>query len=105
MSANIDPIYSSLGFNSREVELIATATPKRHYYVTSPLGRRLVTLGLGPVTLAFIGVNGKSQRTEVREMMQRYPDTWPAEWLRYHAQEEEWADYWLSFNEKERKRA
>lgn len=105
MSANIDPIYRSLGFNSREVELIATATPKRHYYVTSPLGRRLVTLGLGPVTLAFIGVNGKSQRTEVREMMQRYPDTWPAEWLRYHAQEEEWADYWLSFNEKERKRA
>ena len=94
-----------MGFNEREVELIATATPKRHYYVTSPLGRRLITLGLGPVTLAFIGASGKSQRAEVRELMNRFPDTWPAEWLRTAARQPDWADYWLSLLPNERRLA
>ena len=96
---NIRSVYEDMGFNSKELDLISTATPKRHYYITSPMGKRLVTLGLGPVTLAFVGVNGKSQRAQVREMRRRFPDTWPAEWLRAHANQPDWADYWLSFTQ------
>lgn len=96
---NIAPIYESMGFNSKEIDLVSKATPKRHYYITSPLGKRLVTLGLGPVTLAFVGVNGKTQRAEAFEMMERFPETWPAEWLRGHTNQAHWADYWLSFTQ------
>ncbi len=96
---NIRTVYEQMGFNGKEIELISTATPKRHYYVTSPLGKRLITLGLGPVALAFVGVNGKAQRAQVRGVRMRFPDTWPAEWLRAHSKQPEWANYWLSFTQ------
>ena len=39
--------------DKRQIELIARATPKRHYYLQSRLGNRLFELGLGPVALAI----------------------------------------------------
>lgn len=49
--------YEHLGLNSRQIALIANATPKRDYYVVSREGRRLFELGLGPATLAFVGAS------------------------------------------------
>lgn len=37
---NIRAVYEDMGFNSKELELISTATPKRHYYITSPMGNQ-----------------------------------------------------------------
>ncbi len=48
-------IYARFGLNDRQIELIARATPKRHYYLQSARGNRLFELGLGPVTLALCG--------------------------------------------------
>jgi type IV secretion system protein VirB4 len=45
--------YERFGLNDTEIELIATAQRKRHYYYASPKGRRLFELALGPVALAF----------------------------------------------------
>ena len=39
------------------------------------------------------------QRAEAFEMMERFPETWPAEWLRGHTNQAHWADYWLSFTQ------
>jgi hypothetical protein len=50
-------VYESFGLNARQIELIAHATPKQDYYYQSPLGHRLVDLGLGPVALAFVGAS------------------------------------------------
>jgi type IV secretion system protein VirB4 len=45
--------YERFGLNETEIDLIATAQRKRHYYYASPKGRRLFELALGPVALAF----------------------------------------------------
>ncbi len=47
--------YTRFGLNARQIELVARATPKRHYYLQSARGNRLFELGLGPVGLALCG--------------------------------------------------
>ncbi|MDX2277635.1 MAG: hypothetical protein NW206_19465 [Hyphomonadaceae bacterium] len=49
--------YESLGLNARQIALIATATPKRDYYLVSRAGCRLFELGLGPAALAFVSAS------------------------------------------------
>lgn len=88
------PLYQSLGLNERQIDILATATQKRHYYYMSPLGRRLFQLGLGGVTLSFVGVSGKEDIVLIDQFIQRYGETWPAEWLRSRGFND-WADYWL----------
>ncbi len=72
----------ALGLKQRQIELIAHAVPKRHYYYTSPLGKRLFELGLGPVALSFLGAGSREELAAARALMARSPQTWPAEWLR-----------------------
>jgi type IV secretion system protein TrbE len=50
-------IYEGFGLNSRQIEIVATAQPKRDYYYQSRLGNRVFDLGLGPVALAFAGAS------------------------------------------------
>jgi type IV secretion system protein VirB4 len=50
-------VYQGFGLNDRQIELIARATPKRHYYLQSRLGNRLFELGLGPVAMALCGAS------------------------------------------------
>lgn len=45
--------YERFGLNARQIDIIASAQPKREYYYQSPLGHRLFELGLGPVALSF----------------------------------------------------
>jgi type IV secretion system protein VirB4 len=49
--------YERFGLNERQIELIARAIPKRHYYLQSRRGNRLFELGLGPIALAFCGAS------------------------------------------------
>ena len=49
--------YEDFGLNSAEISLIASATPKREYYIVQPRGRRLIELNLVEVALKFLGVN------------------------------------------------
>ena len=51
----IRTIYEGFGLNSRQIEIVATAQPKRDYYYQSRAGNRLFDLDLGPVALAFAG--------------------------------------------------
>ena len=46
-------VYERFGLNSRQVEILGLATPKRDYYAQSARGNRLFELGRGPVALAF----------------------------------------------------
>jgi type IV secretion system protein VirB4 len=74
--------YEALGLSARQIELVARAVPKRHYYYTSPLGKRLFELGLGPVALSFLGAGSREELTSARALIARFTETWPAEWLR-----------------------
>ena len=50
------------GLNERQIELIARAVPKRHYYLQSRRGNRLFELGLGPIALAFCGTSSPADQ-------------------------------------------
>lgn len=56
-------VYQHFGLNDRQIELIAHATPKRHYYLQSRRGNRLFELGLGPIAKAFCGASSSSDQT------------------------------------------
>ena len=87
------PIYRSFGMNDREISIIANATERRHYYYTSPLGRRLFTFGFGGVALSFIGAGGIEDIEKCDQFIAQHGSNWPAEWLRSRGLAE-WADYW-----------
>jgi type IV secretion system protein VirB4 len=75
------PLYEALGLNSRELELLAQATPKRDYYVTSPLGRRMISFGMGPVSLAFTAANSREDRARAARCRARHGRHWAPAWL------------------------
>lgn len=55
--------YERFGLNTRQIELISQATPKRDYYYQSPLGCRVFELGLGPIALAICGASSPDDQT------------------------------------------
>jgi type IV secretion system protein VirB4 len=87
--------YTQLGLNSREIQILAAATPKRQYYFYSPVGRRLVSLGLGPVALSFVGVSDTESKRRAEAMIERNPQGWVEQWLRERGLDR-WADYYAT---------
>ena len=73
--------YERIGFNERQIEIVATATPKCEYYVASPDGRRLFDMALGPITLSFVGASGKDDIKRIKDLRQTYGDDWTTHWL------------------------
>jgi type IV secretion system protein TrbE len=61
--------YERFGLNERQIELIARATPKRHYYLQSRRGNRLFELGLGPITLALCGASDPGTQTLIDKIL------------------------------------
>lgn len=63
--------YERLGLNSRQIALIANATPKRDYYLVSRDCCRLFELGLGPATLAFVGASRPEDHALMDDVIKR----------------------------------
>lgn len=74
-------LYKSVGLTDREIDLLVTATPKRHYFFKSPAGRRLFELELGPVALAFFGASGVDDRKLVKQLYAEHGDDWVKPWM------------------------
>ena len=74
-------LYREIGLNDREIQIVASAVPKQDYYYTSPLGRRLIDLTLGPVALAFLGAADKESLRRVRKLDAEHGQDWPRLWL------------------------
>jgi type IV secretion system protein VirB4 len=89
---NSKSFYDRVGLNDTELNLIQTSVPKQHYYVLSPMGRRLISLGIGRVALSWVGVNGREERQLVESVLEKFPDSWRSEWLRLRGLSK-WADY------------
>lgn len=81
-SEHVRRLYEGIGLNRRQIQILATALPKRQYYVLSPLGRRLISLGLGPVALSFVGIAGRDATVQVKDHLTAHGRRWPAAWLR-----------------------
>jgi type IV secretion system protein VirB4 len=77
--------YTAVGLNDKVIEAIRSAVPKRDYVIDSPLGTGVVNFDLGPVTMAFCGINGEERREELRSVIAQSEAAgrdWRADWLR-----------------------
>ncbi|MCC7330484.1 MAG: conjugal transfer protein TrbE [Gammaproteobacteria bacterium] len=83
-------IYQGFGLNARQIEIVATAQPKRDYYYQSRLGNRVFDLGLGPVALAFAGASTPQDQRDIDAVSESVPRSdFAAAWLRHRGLE--WA--------------
>ena len=74
-------LYRRMGLNARQIEILATAIPKRQYYYVSENGRRLYDLALGPLALAFVGASDKESVAAIKSLEAKFGDAWVHEWL------------------------
>jgi len=76
-------IYERFGLNERQIELIARASPKRHYYLQSQRGARLFELGLGPIALAFCGASDPTSQALIDAILAEHgEERFAAEFLK-----------------------
>ena len=74
--------YEALGLNTRQIDLIANATPKRDYYFVSRDGARLFELGLGPAALAFVATSRPEDHALMDRMLnEQHGESFAAAWL------------------------
>lgn len=74
-------MYRRIGLNDRQIEIVATAIPKKQYYLLSEEGRRLYELALGPLALSFVGTTDKASLTAIQRLEARHGEDWVHEWL------------------------
>ncbi|MBX4558821.1 conjugal transfer protein TrbE [Klebsiella pneumoniae] len=74
-------LYRRMGLNARQIEILATAIPKRQYYYVSENGRRLYDLALGPLALSFVGASDKDSVAAIKQLEAKYGEQWVHEWL------------------------
>jgi type IV secretion system protein VirB4 len=61
-------LYTGMGLNETQLDIIASSVPKRDYYLVSLQGRRRIQLALGPQTLAFVGASDKESIARIKEL-------------------------------------
>ena len=95
--------YRALGLNDRQIETLANLTPKKHYLYTSPYGRRVFDLQLGPVALAFTGVNDRADVRRVQALIATHEKDWPLVWLQERGRDGEarWWQHWRQRQQQE----
>ncbi|HBD9221510.1 TPA: conjugal transfer protein TrbE [Legionella pneumophila] len=74
-------IYERMGLNPRQIDIIASAQPKRDYYYVSEKGQRLYQLALGPYALAFVGATDPDSIARMKQLESKYKDRWVSQWL------------------------
>lgn len=74
--------YRAFGFNDRQIDLVARATPKRHYYVHTPDGSRMIELDLSPGALSLLTAAGPRARQEADRLAAEHGAAWPERYLR-----------------------
>ncbi len=73
--------YERFGLNERQIELIARAVPKRHYYLQSRRGNRLFELALGPIALALCGTSSPADQSLIDRVLADEPERFAAAFL------------------------
>ena len=74
-------LYRQMGLNAKQIDIIATAIPKRQYYCVSESGCRLYDAALGPLALAFAGSTDKESIAAIQQLEQQHGEGWMREWL------------------------
>jgi type IV secretion/conjugal transfer VirB4 family ATPase len=74
-------LYQQMGLNAKQIDIVATAIPKRQYYMVSELGCRLYDTALGPLALAIAGATDKESIASIQQLEKELGDGWLPAWL------------------------
>ncbi len=104
MEAEIKMLYKKMGLSERQIEIIShIGIPKRHYYIVTPEGNRLIDLGFSDIktiALAFIGLS-KEKSNALIECKNKYKKEWIHYWLLQNGFDD-WANFWKkNYSKKE----
>lgn len=82
---SVREMYQSFGLNIKQIQILASAIPKKEYYYFSPLGCRLFELSLDEFDLAFVGVgtNDVKKANEIIALYGQDNKIFIREWLKY----------------------
>lgn len=72
-SPSVKKGYQSLGLTEGEVDLLATATPKRDYLFRNTEGTRLFTLALSALELALVGASSPDDHKRIDALLNQQP--------------------------------
>ena len=61
-----------IGLNAQQLRILATATPKRHYYYSSVRGNRLIDLDLSPTELSLVAASRPEDQAAADALMARH---------------------------------
>jgi type IV secretion system protein TrbE len=74
-------LYRRMGLNNKQIDILSTAIPKRHYYYVSESGRRLYDLAINPFAMAFVGTANKESVALIKQLEAKQGEHWLHEWL------------------------
>ncbi|MBS0357961.1 MAG: DUF87 domain-containing protein, partial [Proteobacteria bacterium] len=102
MESEIKTLYQKMGLTERQIDIIQKiGVPKRHYYVVTQLGNRLIDLGLTEpksLALSFIGLS-KEKSQKLLACKEMHDDDWVYHWLMAEGFIE-WANYLENLSNK-----
>lgn len=76
--------YGQFGLNKRQIQIVASSTPKRDYYFQSRAGNRLFDLTLGDVALVFCGAGSAQDHTDMDFVLgENGSDNFAYHWLEF----------------------
>jgi type IV secretion system protein VirB4 len=76
--------YEAFGLNEREKEILAMATPKKHYYYRSIYGSRIFELALGKIALAYCAASSKEDQRMIKQILtEKGKESFNQDWLIY----------------------
>ena len=68
--------YEKLGLNTRQIQILSNAVPKRQYYFQSYKGNCLFELGLGPIALSFCASSTPEDKKYVNSLLNKHNDNY-----------------------------
>lgn len=80
-SEHVAEQYKKIGLTKQQISLISRATAKEEYYYSSPLGNRLFSLDLDPISLSFIARADQKSLEKIRTLRKANSKNWQATWL------------------------
>jgi type IV secretion/conjugal transfer VirB4 family ATPase len=81
MEDQVATYYRRYGLNDRQLQLLASATPRRQYYYQGRQGNRLFELELGPVDRAFCAAGSTEDLARIEALCREDPEAFPRRWL------------------------
>ena len=75
-------VYQSFGLNTRQLQILQSAMPKRDYYLQCRQGSRLFQLDLGVIAMAFCAAGSPEDQSRITRVLSRHgPEDFGKVWL------------------------